>query len=118
MALNRALVSLAEDIADHAADAKPLFQSYSLYSMAMLASGWTATNLVAYFDLDQGLATTIATGIVGLLSFLFGVIATMRRKGIRVPDWLADIAERFIEDVEHQELHTGQPDDDNSRSSP
>ena len=98
-----AITVLANAIATSAPDAKPLTSSWSFYGYVVIAAGWAAHNLVAYFDLGQSLEATIATGIVGGCMFGFGMIATMRRRGIKVPVWIADIAEAVVADAPRSE---------------
>jgi hypothetical protein len=72
-------------------DAKPLRDSLTARWLVVMAAGWAAQNLGAWLALDQSTTATLATGLLGLVSFLGALVGVMRRAGIRVPDWLHDL---------------------------
>jgi hypothetical protein len=65
-----------------------------------MAATWAAHNIAAYFVMGQSAEATIAMGLTSFVMFSFGVIATARRRGIKVPAWIAVIAEAIIESAQ------------------
>lgn len=91
--------TILSDIVESSPDAKALKDSMTARWLVVMAVGWTAQNIVAWLHLDQSLTATVATGLLGLISFVGALIGIMRRSGIRVPGWLV----AFIDAVQNEE---------------
>lgn len=83
--------NLVREIVTSGPDAKPLTESSTIRWATLMAVGWATQNIVAWLQLDQSTAATVTAGLLGFITFAGALAGTMRRSGIRVPDWVVEI---------------------------
>jgi hypothetical protein len=88
---------ILEEIVTSRPGAKPLSQSMTFHWLVVGAIGWTIQNLAAWLTLDQSDTATLAAGVFGFLTFVGALLGIMRRRGIRVPDWLVELIETALQ---------------------
>jgi hypothetical protein len=90
------IVKIAQEVIANRPDAKPLVKSKMLWTVLTISAGWVVSNASAYYVLEQSLGVTAAVAIFGFSAMVYGVLTNMRRRGIKVPPWIADIAKQVI----------------------
>lgn len=91
--------ALAAEVAHSESDAKPLAQSLSWWSLVFGAVAWTTHNVALWVGMEQSTETTLLWAVVGTIWLACSLIGILRRKGIRVPGWVAAVAEVIIADA-------------------
>jgi hypothetical protein len=93
------VIGLARKIATAAPDARPLVRSMSWWWLVVGVVTFTTQNLRLWLEMDQSTEDTLFWGFLGTIWACCSLIATMRRKDIKVPEWIATIAEAIIADA-------------------